>query len=168
LKCNINSQSQKIVFLEEDKEKRKYELFNEIINELISQEITGVLFKLDGYVFNNSDNALISGGTGYEDTVFLVKQFYQRYKKEIIESRKNGNIELLFNAVGKENFEALNELFGIFNEHFSGYGFNSLIENLSNGIENEQTQLFQKIKNRRDKILIAMEEYNKSMFVKKD
>ena len=73
--------------------KRKYELFNEIINELISQEITEILFESNNYIFNTKETAEYQG-TNYELTRFLVDEFYQTYKKEIIESRHNGNIKI--------------------------------------------------------------------------
>ena len=49
-----------IVSLEDRKTKREYELFNEIINELISQEITEILFTSNGYIFNTQANAKIN------------------------------------------------------------------------------------------------------------
>ena len=36
----------------------------------------------------------ITGSTSYERTRFLVKNFYETYKKEILESRKYGNLEM--------------------------------------------------------------------------
>ena len=158
----IYNKQQEVTQLGEEKEKRNYELFNEIINELISQEITQILFDADGYIFNTPDNAKIKGGTNYVRNLFLVKDFYNAYKQEIIESRRNGDITILYETVGKENFESLNELFHIFNESFPGLSFYNTIESINKGKETEQTKLFYDIINRRNKILKAMEEHNQT------
>ena len=68
LNCNING--------EESDEIREYELFNEIINEMISQEITEILFNRKQYIFNDQSNAKYSGGTSYERTKFIIKEFF--------------------------------------------------------------------------------------------
>jgi len=145
--------------VDDDDEQREYELFNEIINEMISQEITKILFDADGYVFNTKENAKLVGGTGYEHARFLVKVFYETYKQEIIESRKNGNMNIIFEVVGKDNFEALNMLFHEFNEHFSGFAFYNLMENLKNKEDNDKTRKFYEIIEKRDKVLLAMAEH---------
>lgn len=98
-------------------EKKSTKVFSEIINELIAQEISSILSgKLDCYVFDIKGHKEIKNGTKYERTRFLAEEFYENYKKEIIEARKNGDMEILYRAVGKENFDALNRLFVIFNE----------------------------------------------------
>ena len=140
-------------------DKRKYELFNEVINELIAQEITKILFDMDGYVFNTRDNAKIKGGTSYEYMRFLVASFYEQYKKEIIESRQTGDMNKLFAVVGKDNFEKLNSLCYEFNEYFAGFEFYNLMESLNKKEDNERTRKFYLIKQKRDQILMAMEEH---------
>ena len=59
---------------------REYELFNEVINEFIAQEITELLFSVNGHIFNTNDDARIRGGTNYEYMKFLVSEFYDTYK----------------------------------------------------------------------------------------
>ena len=156
----IYNEQQEVTQLGERKEKRNYELFNEIINELISQEITQILFDADGYIFNTSEDAKIKGGTSYERNLFLVKDFYTAYKQEIIESRRNGDMTKLYETVGKDNFKSLNELFHIFNKSFPGFSFYKLIESINKVEETEQTKIFFDIVNKRNKILSSMKEYN--------
>jgi len=155
----IYNQEQKEVSLEERKEMRNYELFNEIINELIAQEITEILFNSNGYVFNNQENAKIKYGTSYERSLFLVRKFYDTYKKEIIESRKNGNIQIIYDAVGKENFNALNGLFDIYFKEFSGTQIYQFYQSLEKGEETEKTKIYKELKQERDKILSPMQEF---------
>lgn len=142
--------------------KRKYELFNEIINELIAQEITEILFESENYIFKNKNNAIISGGTNYEHTKFIVEEFYETYKQIIIESRNNGNIELIYDAVGEDNFNELNELVNIYYKHFPDETSYELYEDLDNGIENEKTKIYYELKKQTDKILSNMKQYKKS------
>ena len=163
LRDTISSQSQETVSLDEKKEKRDYELFNEIINELIAQEISEIMSQMGIYVFNTKEDKKIVGSTSYERTRFLVKNFYETYKKEILESRKYGNIEIIHNAVGKENFEELNQLFYEYNEHFNiGLGILQVYEDLENNVETELTKKFKDLVARRNNILAKMEEHNKS------
>lgn len=158
----IFNQSQEEVSLEEKEEKRNYELFNEIINELISQEITEILFKMNGYIFNERETAKIKGGTSYENNLFLVREFYNTYKKEIIESRKEGNIQIIYDAVGKENFEALNELFHIYAKEFPGLTIYGVYQSIKKGEETEKTKIYKDLYKKRDEILSSMHEHYKS------
>jgi len=163
LKGNISSKSSDVVSLEKREEKREYELFNEIINELIAQEISEIMSQSEQYIFNTKEDKKIKGGTSYESTKILVSQFYDTYKKEIIDSRKNGNIEVIFNAVGKENFEELNKLFYEYQEYFNiGLGMLQVYEDLQNNVETELTKKFKDLVEKRNDILIKMEEYYKS------
>ena len=157
-----SNKSPDIVSLEDRKTKREYELFNEIINELISQEITEILFSLNGYIFNTKEDAKIKGGTSYENSLFLVKEFYNTYKKEIIESRRTGDMTELFNVVGKENFESLNKLFHEFYESFPGMSFYSLVQSINKKEETEQTKKFYELVDKRNEILKSMEEYSQN------
>ena len=137
--------------------------FNEIINELIAQEISEIMSQYRQYIFNTKEDKKITGGTSYERTKFLVKNFYETYKKEILESRKDGNIEIIYNAVGKENFEELNQLFHEYNEHFNiGFGMLQVYEDLENNVKTELTQKFKELVARRNNILAKMEEHNKT------
>lgn len=150
------------VRIDEVDEKRDYELFSEIINEMIAQEITEMLFDAGGYIFNTKDNAKIKGGTGYEHTWFLASSFYETYKQQIIESRRTGDITKLFESVGRENFEALNDLFREFNDNFAGFAYYNLMDSLIKKEETAQTKKFKEIKAKRDTILLAMEEHSKT------
>ena len=68
------------------------------------------------YILNTKEDAKIANGTTYELMKFLVIDFYDEYKKWIIASRKDGNMDILFEQVGKENFDKLNQLI---NENFN-------------------------------------------------
>lgn len=157
-----SNKTPEVVSLEDRQIKREYELFNEIINELIAQEITQILFESNGYIFNTKEDAKIKNGTSYEKTLFLVREFYNTYKKEIIESRKNGDMTQLFNAVGKENFESLNKIFHEFYESFPGMSFYNAIISINEKKETEETKKFYELVDKRNLILKSMEEYGQN------
>jgi len=156
----INNQRPEEVQLEENHEKRNYELFNEIINEIIAQEISEILSQSGIYIFNTKENKKIKGGTSYERTMFLVKKFYETYKKEIIESRKNGDVSILFDTIGQENFEDLNQLFHEYLDNFNEFEIYTVYQDLKNGKETEKTRKLKEITLKRDTILSKMEEQN--------
>jgi len=136
-------------------------IFNEIINELISQEISEILNSLGIYIFNTKENTKIKGSSFYESTLFLVQEFYDLYKKEIIASRKNKNMEVLFDKVGRKNFEELNNLFQIFSEYFNVDNIGELQDDLVNNRNTEKTKIYNKLLDLKDKIMEKMSLYDK-------
>ena len=142
-------------------EKREYELFNEIINELIAQKIAVLMHKKGIYFFCDKDNCKDFGGTSYERNKLLVKDFFDEYYEEIIESRKNNNIHIIWDKVGKENFESLNRLIQEFNKLFPEFTFYHLVDDLNNNVDSELTRSWESIKTKKDIILNNMREYSR-------
>lgn len=136
--------------------KRKYELFNEIINELIAQEIHFKMRENNISILDKKNTSKIKNLTSYENYLFLVKGFYNEFKEDIIKSRNNGNINEIFNAVGKENFDELNSLIEIYYENFGGLKLLSLINSLENKEDNQMTQIYYDLLNRKEQILEKM------------
>ena len=98
---------------------------------------------------------------------FLVRDFYSKYKEKIIESRRHGNIEAIWNEVGKENFYALNDLFETFNNYFSGMKIYSLYDDLNNNKDTELTRTYNYLVKQRDEILLKMDNYKKEQITSK-
>lgn len=138
---------------------RPYELFNEIINEMIAKEISQIMHDNGIYIFDDPSNSRYMYTTSYEESTFLVKDFFDEFRDTIIKSRSNGNIQLIFDEVGKENFDALNELFHIFNSKFTGVKLRQLKSDLKNNIDNESTRLLNEIREKRDRILEKMRKH---------
>ncbi len=141
---------------EEDNSKRSYELFNEIINEKIAQEICEIMHKDNVQVFDDKNQSRYQKTTSYEHSSFLVNDFYNEYKDLIIKSRSNGNINIILDAVGKENFDELNSLFETFSESFSGMKIYNLITSLSKKEDNDMTRVYYELCDKRDAILERM------------
>ena len=152
---------------QEEDTKREYELFNETINELISQEITRILFESNEHIFNIKETAVIEGGTNYEHTRFLVEEFYETYKKQIIQSRRNGKIDIIYESVGKENFEELNKLFHIYYQNFPGETIYDVYEELEEGKVSKRTKIYHELEEKRNIILSNMKKYHKNIKSKK-
>ncbi len=139
--------------------KRSYELFNEIINELIAQDICEIMHKNKQYVFDSENKSDYKNTTSYAHSLFLVRQFYNKYKDLIVKSRSNGNIDIILDAVGKDNFDELNGLFETYFENFSGFKIYNLMSSLSNKEDNEMTRVFYELNDKRDVILEKMDKY---------
>ena len=98
--------------------------------------------------------------TSYENTFFLVNEFFQEYRKEILESRNNGQIEIIWNKVGKENFDELNDLFRVFNEHFQGFKYYNLLKSLKENEDTAQTRIFRELVEKKNQILDKMRKHS--------
>lgn len=156
------SDKEDVVDIESDGKKRSYELLNEIINEIICQEIHELMLSHEKTIFNEPNTTKIHGGTSYENMLFLVKDFYRTYSKEIKESRKNGRVEYLFDVVGEENFNALSELLQEFYEQFPTGRYFKVMDDLANKKDSKEINDLKLIIAKRDEILKKMQEYSEA------
>ena len=137
-------------------DKREYELFNEIINEKIAIEISKQMKEDNQNVFDDPNNSTYEHTTSYEYSSFLIDSFYEEFKDDILKSRRNGKIEVIWNAVGKDNFDDLNNLFSIYYENFSGFKIYSLWNALKSKKDTESTRVYYDLIDQRDRILDKM------------
>ena len=144
------------------KEKRSYELLNEIINELISQDICKMMHDDGVFVFDNPEDSRYKNITSYEHSLFLVREFYEQNQEAIVKSRRNGNIGLIFDTVGQENFDELNSLFDIYYENFSGFRIYGLIDSLKNHEDTDATRVYYDLVDRKNQIMANMDIYENS------
>ena len=161
IKSGVSSNEK--VNLENRKDKRGYELFNEIVNELIAQEIATILQNSGNYIFNPPGTGKIRGRTGYESTRYLITDFFNEYKDSIIASRRHGNIEKIKNAVGNQNFEDFNSLFHVHNETLSGFEFYNMYEKKKKKRDTNRTRVFHSLVNKRDEILKSIQVYQQQV-----
>lgn len=137
------------------REKRHYELFNEIINELISQEISKMMYEDGVFVFDDSKDSRYRNTTNYDKSSFLVREFYEQNKEAIIRSRKDGNIGLIYDTIGQENFDELNSLFEPFYKSFDY----SLYESLSKNEDTPVTRAYYNLVDRKNQVMMNMNLY---------
>ncbi len=108
------------------------------------------------YIFDNPNNSKIEFTTAYDFTKFIVNDFYNEFKDTIIKSRRNGNINIIFDEVGKENFEELNSLFDIYFKNFSGFKIYNLLDDLKSNKDTELTKVYYDLVNKKNKIMDKM------------
>ena len=130
------------------------------VNEIIAQEIAGILKDKNIFMFNDAENGRTFGGSGYQATFFLIRDFFQNYREEILASRKYGDMQIIFDKVGEENFNALNELFHEFNEYFSGMKIYTYYNDREKQLDTDLTRKHDSLVQRRDEILQRMNEYS--------
>lgn len=139
-----------------DRKIRPYEMINEIINEVIAQEISELMHNKGIIIADDKEKTSYIGCTSYERTFFIIKDFYREFKETIIKSRRNGNIQVLFDEVGKDNFEELNNLFTIYKENFNEFSFGRTLMDRKEGKVTEKAKILEDILTRKDKILDKM------------
>ncbi len=147
------------------RELRDYELMNEIINEKIAQEISSQMHEEKIFIFDDPEKSKYKNQTSYEYYNFLIEDFYHEFKKEILESRIDGRINIIWETVGKENFDALNNLIKEFAKKVDGYKMVSLIISLENKEDTELTKFYKKAVEEKEKILEQMREYKKENMI---
>lgn len=164
LSGDINQQGlEEVDTLSKDNNKRNYELFNEIINELLAQKVSEMMEQNDLFIFNTKDNNKYKNTTSYERMRPFVIDFFDEYLPSIIDSRKDGNISSLFNEIGEKNFNDLNNLLIRFNELFSEFRFYALAKAKKEGRITDDTMFFDELMKEKDMILENMRNYKKEM-----
>lgn len=112
-KCGFEYLEDDIETKEDDPEKddkRPFELFNEVINQLIAMEVTKSMHDDNVYIADEPEKAKIEGNTTYERYSGLVKNFYELFKKEILLARTSKSLQPIFDSFGEENFNKLNDI----------------------------------------------------------
>ena len=144
-------------------EEREYELFSEIINDLLAEKVARDFHSKGNSIVSDPKKAKYSV-CGYRATTFLINEFFQRYYEQIVASR-SGNMEIIFDTVGKENFDGLNSLFKEYDDNFGGLKLIQFISDQREGKETDATRKMAEIERKRDDIIAKMEEYSKTPIV---
>ena len=93
------------------KDKRKYERLNETITDIFSVEATRILHNRGIYILEPQE--LTNEDILDCNTSIILKKllmpFVEKYKEKIVSARITGNMQSLFNIIGRDNFESLND-----------------------------------------------------------
>lgn len=143
---------------EESSQHRKYELFNEVINELIAQDITRGMHEDGIYLCSNPEKDCGTSRSSYQYAARLVYPFYEEYKQDIIASRK-GNMQPLLDKIGEENFNRLNNLVKDYLEYFSGFKIYGTLDDIKNGKTSKDTEFYYNCINESKKINEDIQNY---------
>lgn len=92
--------------------KRKYERLNETITDLYALEVVEILHSLGIYFMDEKTRTKKSPGNSNTSIILkkLLSPFMERYRDLIIDARITGNMDNLYNHIGKNNFEELNDI----------------------------------------------------------
>ena len=133
---------------------RNYEFISEYVNERLAEEITDKMHEQGNCIFSPHRP---KNTCSYLVAKFLLEDFYTEFKDIIIQSRHNGNIDHLFNSVGKENFETLSDIVNAYYEKF-GLGFTGkmAIADYYNEIDNDNSRLISDLVTLKNMTLSAM------------
>ena len=144
---------------------RPYELLSEYINDRLAEEITKTMHKKGSFIYNINDERSQSD---YRTIAILAEEFFKTFKDIIIESRHNGNINYLFEQLGRENYEELNNIIREFYEKF-GLFFTAIttINAYNNNEENERLPELVELIRRKDEVLAKMKEHLQSKSIEK-
>lgn len=137
--------------------RREFERFNEIINDMIAQEITKMMHNNGIFLLSDKNNSSLSGAS-YQRTRFLIQDFFDMYRQEIIDSRISGDMSKLFDKVGRDNFMRLNKLVSDYGDRFVGFEIYKMYDDLNNNVLTDDVLYFKDCVRVRDEILSDMEE----------
>lgn len=95
-----------------DSTKRKYERLNETITDIFAVEAVQILHEEGIYIFEQPEYTIEDVNDRNTSNVCknLLKPFMQQYREQIIRARILGNMKELYEVIGKENFEELNDI----------------------------------------------------------
>ena len=138
-----------------------YELFNEVINERIAQDISKLMIENKMFAFDEAENVSFSNYSTYEIYFCLIEEFYKEYQEEIIESRFQGNLAILLAKIGQENFENMNYLINAYAKFFTPERCVLVQEQLHRNETTSLTLEYEKFMTLKDEILASMRTYTK-------
>ncbi len=142
--------------------KSKYELFCEAINDIIAINLTNLMHSKGIYLFREPNESESNIKSLYAFAKPLVEEYYNTFKDAITHARMTGDREYLFNIVGQENYEALNDLVNELYIYFKIVSNNNLIadtlKQIDEGIVNDNTKMYNSFINRSQSILSKMKE----------
>lgn len=92
--------------------KRKYERLNETITDIFTVEAMQILHQEGIYIFEKPEYTIenVNDRNTTDICKNLLKPFVKEYREQIIRARILGDMKGLYEVIGKENFEELNDI----------------------------------------------------------
>ncbi len=93
-------------------ETRKYERFNETIQDIIAKEARKILYEQGNYIIEPKKFSIENVNDINTSNILkkILMPFWKQYREEIIKYRIYGNKEEFFKVVGEDTFEELNDV----------------------------------------------------------
>ena len=143
----------------EDKIDPEYRWFNEVINDIISSDINKLMIDNNISVFGRREGTEKFSESSYKKGIELLMEFFKDNWNAVISSRLTGNMNYLYDEIGKENFEALNNLINTFFHEFEGINYINLIADLETKKESNLTRKYNEILMQKNIIMQNIENY---------
>lgn len=89
---------------------RKYEILSENLHQWISMVITNKLHNKGIYIFDDPVTSCVQGYTSYEQINCITADFILEFGKDIIEGMISDDMQYIYNKVGQENLDFLNNI----------------------------------------------------------
>lgn len=125
------------------KERRNFEMFSEIINEYIAQDITTAMHNKGIFILGNAEVSKNSSNSTYESYLGpFVRKFYTEFKEEIIASRECRDMSKLFDVIGEENFIEFNDMLRDYSKRAERIGVERLQKAINSGANNSDTRAY--------------------------
>lgn len=116
-----------------NQEKRKYERLNETIRDMLTLEAIEILREQGIYIFEEKElNRNAVNFNTHSICKDLLKTFLTKYREEIIGVLLYGDIDTLYNRIGEENFEELNDIVNKVDYFIENEGLAPKLENMQN------------------------------------
>ena len=95
-----------------DNKKRKYERMNETITDMFAMEAREILQSKGIYMLEDKEHTrgIVDDKNTSSITKIILKPLLSRYRKQVIDARIWGDFQGLYDAIGEENFEELNDV----------------------------------------------------------
>ena len=92
-----------------DKKSRKYEKFDETINDIFTEEVKNYLYSLNLYLIEPKELTVhnTSNKNTYNITRELLQPLIKKFRKQVIRAKVNSTPQLLIEYIGLENYEDL-------------------------------------------------------------
>ena len=141
----------------------RYLALNEAINQKITEDIMAIMRGKGRYIFDNPEPILDQGKryhNAYTVQFPVINEFFETYKEVIKESRLKNDLNIIYDAVGKENFEALNSLVDEYERYFKQHSFYKLRAAIKKKKDIPEYQQYREYMKRKNEILEDMYEFN--------
>lgn len=137
--------------------KRECEILSELLNEIISMEISKIKKNMGKGVFSNAEDIVYENTSSYDAYLDMVVQFSTLFMPEILESRSNGNFKAITDKVGKENFDDLVKLLNdTFIQFPKSTTYQKALYDWYAGEDTEDVRKYQSLVSRRNSIIKSM------------
>ena len=149
------------------KVRREFEMFSEIVNEYISQDMSTSMHSKGVYILGNEQISKNSSDSSYESYLGpFVRKVYREFKEEIIASREKRDMSKLYNVIGEDDFAEFNDMLREYSKRAERIGVERLQKAINSGADNSDTRAFHECLEKTDEFIERFREHKKQYLEK--